>query len=591
MTQRPRAWIFLLALLAFLAYAPSLANDFTMDDRAVAMGSGATKNPMVAELRPLGEYLSSHYWTGLNPWGHLYRPVTVLSYALRHAAVGDSAFAAHLLNVVLHALATLLVFTLIRRLNVRFIPAWIAALVFCLHAIHSEAVAGVVGRAELLAFWFGASALLLLLDSRRFGKAGRSLHLLGVSLLLFLAFGSKESALAWVPFIPVYLWVRRRLAASPEKNDRPWMFLEIACVLLPALLFLWFRSRMLAGLPEGAFLAVDGVVNPIHGAPALTRVLTAVMVWGYGLLLTLFPFHLAADYGAHAFPIVAGFTDAAFALSLIAALALTAVLLLGLAAHRRHPMLFLAMATFLGFSFATSNLLVPIGTIFGERTFYPPSLALSLAVAWVFQKEFLARLSTDVLAAALVLVLTGAWLGVSSSVILARNSTWRDNQTLYLAEAAAHPESVRMQVCAAAVWRERGKLELARHHLEQACALDPGYTNAWNHLGVVYMELGRHEKAVEALRRGMRTRRRELRLHLPELSLNLALALAELGKWSESVRALERSLASNPRFLRRNRLGLELAERIREHADLPAALRMRVSRLFRRLGMDAAPRR
>ena len=62
---------------------------------------------------------------------------------------------------------------------------------------------------------------------------------------------------------------------------------------------------------------------------------------------------------------------------------LTALFVCGIALVRRHPLVFLAMACFLGFSFATSNVLFAIGTIFGERLYFTPSLGLGIFAAWI----------------------------------------------------------------------------------------------------------------------------------------------------------------------------------------------------------------
>src|SRR5688572_14225952 len=132
---------------------------------AKAVRDGGAPNVMVRELQPLGRYFTTNYWQGIDDRDPLYRPVTILSYAVLYAALGrhldgehGEAMPQHALNVVLHALATWLVYLLARLVRVRRGGAVLAALVFGVHALHSEVVAGVVGRAELLAFGFGALA-------------------------------------------------------------------------------------------------------------------------------------------------------------------------------------------------------------------------------------------------------------------------------------------------------------------------------------------------------------------------------------------------------------------------------------------------
>jgi len=587
-TENRRPWIILLALLTLFTYVHALQNDFTMDDRAVAMGSESeTNNPMVSELRPISEYFSTHYWRGLNPTGVLYRPVTVLSFAVRHVVFGDSAFVAHLINVLLHVAATVLVYLLLCQLGLTKLGAWLPALFFGLHAIHSEAVIGIVGRAELLGFCFGAIGLLSLLHSRTSG----SLKYIGWMLAaqcFFLAFCSKESALLWAAFVPAFL-LAKRMIAEPGARLVPKLGFhvigEAVAVLLPAFLFLLLRERMIAAQPDGTKLAVDAVVNPIYAVPDKTRVMTAAMVWGYGLLLTLFPFHLSADYGASVFPVVHSLTEPAALMSVISVTALAAILLGGLVMHRRNPLLFLASITFLGFSFVTSNVAVPIGTIFGERTFYTPSLGFVFAIAWLYRR-LEPKLQSSNQFQTLATMLAGAWLGISTFTIIQRIPVWESNDSLFIHEAAAHPDSVRMQVCAAAAWEGRRNLELAAQHLERAVVLDPGYANAWNHLGMAYYKLGKWDRAYEALERGFGSRRHDRSIVLPQLFGNRALVLEKLGKPEEALTSLESSFRTSPPSFRKTREYCRLVERLAHALAEDPDASARIRRLARDAGVE-----
>ena len=227
---------------------PSLGSDFTYDDRFVAMAhDGDHHNPMVAELHPLEDYFTSHYWRGTAEHSRLFRPVTILTYALRHHLVGDNAAVAHAINLLLHVLATALVYGLVRGLQASHGLAALSALVFGLHAIHTEAVLAVSGRAELLAFCGGASALLLLARARTVRGPLKLPCWVAAAACLFVALGAKESALAWVPFAVCYGLARRwsnhgdSRGASRRRVSwaRPILLAEFAAVAAPTAVFLW----------------------------------------------------------------------------------------------------------------------------------------------------------------------------------------------------------------------------------------------------------------------------------------------------------------------------------------------------------------
>lgn len=541
MTPRRRAlWLAAICAAVFLAYAPSLRNGFAMDDRLVAMGinDAGQPHPMVHELAPLGDYFRAPYWKGVDENDRLYRPLTILSFALRHHGFGDDPFPEHLLNLVLHLGAVLLVHAILRALGAGDVPALLGALVFGLHAIHSEVVATVVGRSELLAFDFGGLGLLAFLRARSAPRAPAMLWLAASAVCLFAAFCSKESALAWLPFLVVFeaavLW-RGGAPIAPRQLGGS-LLRALLCGLPPLALFLALRAAMIAARP-GAPEPILFLVNPIADAEATVRVLTAVVVQGFALLLTLFPFRLACDYGAMVLPVVTAATDLRF---LAVATALLAVLAGGLVVRRRHPLLFLAVATFFGFLFITSNVPFPIGTIFGERLCYAPSLLCAFVVAWCF-----GRYGTP--AAWFVL---GLWLGASTLTILERNPVWRDDETLFLHEVQAQPRSVRMQTCAANVRANRGEAATAERHLRLATELDPENALAWNNLAATCLDAGRLDEAEQHVRRGLTSRHFSEREDLFKLHCNLGLVLARKGRLEEAAVAFGEGLARKPGFLR-----------------------------------------
>ena len=87
--------------------------------------------------------------------GALYRPVTMLTYMANHQVSTDP-FGFHLVNVLLHALVTLAVLALARELLGSLLAATVAAALFAVHPVHTEAVSNIVGRAELLAAFLRA---------------------------------------------------------------------------------------------------------------------------------------------------------------------------------------------------------------------------------------------------------------------------------------------------------------------------------------------------------------------------------------------------------------------------------------------------
>ncbi len=468
----------LIVALTIGVYAPSVGNGFAMDDAAAAAAVDAdgVPRPFVGTLQPLGDYFNANYHAGTGHQTALYRPVTILSYAavnaLRRGAVDPrlEAVPHHAVNVLLHALATLLVFALVAGLRVSGGAALAAAAVFGLHAIHSEVVAGVVGRAELLGFTGGALACLVLARAARAGRAAAVAWSGLGAIAAFMAFGAKENALAWAAVAPVYVACVHRRALAGVRSA--------AVLAVPAVIYLYLRARMIAALPDGP-LPIEYVANPLWHADALQRCCGAVALWAYGLLKVLLPVALYADYGPAATALPSSVADA----RAVGAAVLLLLTVVGAAwAARRHPLLCLAAVVFFGFSAVISNVPFAIGTLFGERLYYSPSLGAALLAAGVWQAWRWRR--------GVLVLLLGAWLGWNAQLIWARNPVWANDAALFLHEAEHNPDCVRVLVCAAGVHIERGDLALAEGCLRRATEIEPNYAVAQNSLAFVLLNRG-----------------------------------------------------------------------------------------------------
>lgn len=463
----PTRTLLILLLLTCAVYAPSAANRFPMDDAALAQSVDAAGRPdqVIAEWHAPWWFFGHRYWHGVANQSVLYRPVTVLSYALTYHAVARwlpedaEAVPHHILNILLHAVCVFLVWWMVRDLGCGLWAALVGAGIFALHAIHSEVVAGIVGRAELFCFGFGLWATLLFARGR----------FLPAAALFFCAFCSKESALAWAPFLPCYMLVRDRLLATTTTPvDAIWRgrWATMSWVLgIGIVSFFALRHFALQGMLGGI---APYEHNPLAHVEFGTRFLSAVRGLGYGLYLCFAPFQLYCSYGAGAFPVVESPADPGF---LGAILVMGGWLAVGLIFARRQPLLFLSVAVFFGFSFVVSNVPFAIGTNFGERLFYMPSLAISILGVLV-AKALVGRWRT-VFATGLVV-----W-GIACGVVISqRNLAWRDSETVFLGDAERLPESAEMQAKVAYLFVNSDPPK-ALEYFHRAVARAPDLADSW----------------------------------------------------------------------------------------------------------------
>src|SRR6185295_8916479 len=183
-------------LLAAIVAAPSIRNGFVADDRWVI-----AERPLLQHPPSLGAVLQEPYWA-VGFGGSLWRPIVLASYALDYR-LGGSPHWFHAVNVLWAGLAAALLTLLACRLADP-LTGLVTGLLFAVHPVHVEAVANVVGRAELMAAAGYAVALLCAVRAER-----RPAWLVGVALGAAFAITSKEIAVT-LPAAVVLVWLARR---------------------------------------------------------------------------------------------------------------------------------------------------------------------------------------------------------------------------------------------------------------------------------------------------------------------------------------------------------------------------------------------
>jgi len=532
-----------LLLIALLVYLPSVGNGFPMDDQPLAESVQREHGPVVTDPA-VGEwqsplfYFSHHYWYPHHEEGGLYRPVTVWSFALTYNLVGRflppdwEAGPHHLLNVLLHVWATWLVLQMVLVLGVPTRAALLTTILFGLHALHSEAVVSIVGRAELFSFCFGAQAVLLFVR-------GGTWRCVAAAALLFLAACSKESAVAWFAFLPCFLlahaWMR-----DPSLGLGQVLGADLRRLLLVLLVPLaaWALARW--SVVGGHEVKAAFSTNELAFVPDETRILTAVKIWGYGLYKCFAPFSLACIYSAVVFQMVETPLDWGF---LASASALLLFLALGLRYARRAPLLFLAMALFLGFSFITSNVPTAIGTVFGERVYYTPSLGICLLPAML-----LARLRPKY--QQLLMLVLVFWTAGCCAIVLHRNFVWKNDETLFLNDIQVQPKSIDLHRKAAGVYMEGEKKDLnkAMALLVDAVHLDKEYPLALLDMGSIQMERREWKGAIKKYQRVLESKYLEPSGAAPLAHINIGKCWLALGDIKKAAAAFKESIHLEPRY-------------------------------------------
>jgi tetratricopeptide (TPR) repeat protein len=493
---RSYGWVGLLAAaLGMILYANTVGHDYCLDDYSAIKDNWVVKGG----LKNLGTIFTTEYRYGVwSSYGSLYRPFSLAMFALEWQLSPDNPAVGHFVNMALYGFTGWLLWITWRRILVDYpvaLPA-LAVLLFIAHPVHTEVVANIKSRDEILAMIGGIGALYGLW--RHFENRGAGwlvLALASYTLGLF----SKESAITFLALIPLTVWFFGRRPTG-ELLRLTGLF------LIPTAIFLLVRHQALSKQGgEEVFSILDNFI--VGAANPAERLASALMMCGRYLWTLVFPHPLISDLGYPQMrPVGFGDWRALAGLVVYGGMFVWAILNLG----RRHFLSFAILFYLISFSLF-SNVLILIGTSYGERLLYLPSLGFAFATAWALLKIFRIDDPRSVWnpngKGALVWGTAGVLLAMYSLKTISRNPAWDDSYSLYSADLPNSPNCAKLHYHIGLEETKRGlnKAEDAvadRKWIEKGLAsyskaieLYPGYHDAYGSRGLAYFRLQEYDKA------------------------------------------------------------------------------------------------
>ena len=422
----------------------------------------------------------------------LYRPLTTLSYLFNYAVLGSGADPAgyHWFNLILHAVNIGLVYALGLVIFEQIPAAFALAAIWGLHPVLTESVTNIVGRADMLAAFGVLAALLAHRQALRASGGRKAVWLVAVALAVTAGMFSKESAIVVVAVIALYDFT---FARAGSWRSRVPSYIAVA---VPCLVFLFVRARVLATAAAPQFLFAE---NPLLGAGFWTARMTAVKVIGKYLGLLLWPARLSFDYSYNEIPLFGwSLTNWEDWKAVAALIVCGAASVVAIRSFRRNQPVFFFIAFFIATLSPTSNLVILVGSIMGERFLYLPSVAFAALVVWVLRAAAHRlrawRLEYRYASAAALSVILFAF----ATRTYARNADWLDRGRFWRTSLEAAPGSFKTNISAAAttaLLTQRDWDNTVREVGRALAILDslPDVQNAgiaYRDAGVVYRNLG-----------------------------------------------------------------------------------------------------
>lgn len=422
-----------LGLIAFFLYANTLDKSFVLDDFTVIKS-----NRIVTQgISAIPEILGTPYRRGwFETHNDLYRPLSLVMFAAEYDLGNKSPWLHHFMNVLLFAGAVVFLFRFIDKLfdGKKTAVAFIATLLFAVHPIHTEVVANIKSRDELLCFFFAFLSLNIFID---YLKTGKITQLLLGGLCFFLAFLSKETVISFIAVIPFIFFFYR--------NEDKRKSIEItATTIICTILFLAIRYAVLSKYQANTSSEVVFMDNILAKPPsAMAALATEIMILGKYLKLLVVPYPLVCDYSYHSIAFVT-FSNIWVIVALVAYVVIGVYGVYRLVKHPKDPYAF-AIIFYMATIALFSNIPFIIGAAMAERFVFFASVGFCLAVALLVE-QFLMKGADNiaVLTSGKVLAVLVPVCGIFAVMTHNRNNDWADNQTLFRADVANAPEDARL---------------------------------------------------------------------------------------------------------------------------------------------------
>lgn len=494
----------ILIVIGFIFYSNSFFNEYALDDGIVIQKNDYVQQGFrgIPKILSTDAYDSFYRQMGAKQQlsGGRYRPLSVVTFAIEQQLFGsnaeikppdDAAFVRHFMNVLYYILSIVILLyflkTFIFKKNQQV--AFIACLLFLIHPMHTEVVANVKSRDEILSFLF---IILTFIAVFRYRETKKIKQLFFGLVFYFLALLSKEYAITLLILIPMLLYIVLEMSFGKA-------ILGTLPFLVIAGLYLLIRIKIVG---KGATVENPDVLNnPYMYATAMEKLATKIEVLNHYLRLLFYPHPLSSDYSYSTIPYT-HFRNSEVWASIVIHVSMAVG---GIVLFFRRNILGFAIAFYLLHLLLISNLIFNVGATMGERMVYHSSLGfvLILAVLIDWLLKFISSESVKKTIAVSLGCIVVVWCGAKT---IQRNAEWKNDNVLFIADAQTVPNSALVNGNAGKAYvdlsempenkaEEKEMIKKGIYHLSKAVTIHNKYVNGYLNLGVAYFKLKDYDNA------------------------------------------------------------------------------------------------
>ena len=516
--KEPSKAFSLFLILGFLLYANTIPHNYAQDDAIVITDNMFTQEGVAGFSGILSKdtffgFFKEEGKAALVAGGR-YRPLSLLTFAFEVQLFGLNPKISHLVNAIFYGLSCGLLYLLLllmlkgnRGEAFSIFVAFAATLLFTAHPIHTEAVANIKGRDEILTLLGSLAALYYSLLA--FHNRNPRLNIVAGA-LFFLALLSKENAITFLAVVPLtYYFFTKAKAKDIVQQMIPFASAAVAFLSIRSSVLGFTFSEPTIELMNNPFVKIQGGKYVFYTFGE--KLATVVYTMGKYLQLLVFPHPLTHDYYPRQIPILS-WADWRVLLSLVIYVGMGGYAILRL---QKKDIISFAILFYLATFSIVSNLFFPVGTNMSERFAYIPSIGFCMVIAVLLyrllKKGEKVKSYRQIQTALLVAV--GISVLFSVKTVL-RNFAWKDNYTLFSTDIHNSPNSAKLRnamggelVTQSQEKENQAKqpemLQEAIGHLQEAIKIHPNYKNAHLLKGNAHNYLKEYEAAIQSYQKAL----------------------------------------------------------------------------------------
>jgi tetratricopeptide (TPR) repeat protein len=461
----------IIILVTILCFANSLSGEFICDDHVLI-----EENPDIKAISNIFHLLLGTYWGEGNPNG-LYRPLTHISFALNFFVNGLNTYGYHLVNILVHTINALLIYWISERYTKIKSLSLLCALLFSAHPVHSEAVAAIYGRPELMATMF------LLIAWCFFIKSSQNNFWYVLSLIsYFLSLLCKESGIVFVGIL-LLVHICQETSWTTRLKPSPKL-LGYILTTIPYLILRVAVTKVL-GIPKGGQI--------LGNEPFLTRVFT--MSYGYFkyFVLLIWPAKLYTDYDFSVIPKITNLSLPVFAYLLI----IFGIIAIAFWQLKHNPIISFAILFFFVTTSIISNIFLPTGILIAERTIYLSTLSISLLLAAICYRLYQQGWQTLAVTFSIVILLA------TSARTFYRNNDFQNDFALFSSIAKLSPNHSKAYTAIGTEYEKVGDIEKAEVFYQKALIVSYDKALAHVNLSRIKRKQGKEEESLALLKKAL----------------------------------------------------------------------------------------